>query len=159
LKVKAVGGARTDDCFVNIERHLATNGGSMCVGWQIWEWPRVLVEAEFHAVWKDKTGTLIDITPKQDREERILFLPDPDRHYKGKRVNNVRRALSTEPTVIEFVAACDRESEIMNGGSRAHKHGLIALTAKETQELAKAGERKILAYLKMIEKFDGSNPR
>jgi hypothetical protein len=67
LKVTTAAGPRVSDCFVNIERHLATNGGSMYVGRQIWEWPRALLEAEFHAVWKDKSGTLIVITPLGNR--------------------------------------------------------------------------------------------
>jgi hypothetical protein len=159
LQVTPAPGARVNDCFVNIERHLTANGGAICIGWQIWEWPRVLLEAEFHAVWKDQNGTFVDITPKEDLEKSILFLPDPHRRYTGKRASNVQRPLSTDPTVTEYIAAYRAESKLMTRRSRAQKHGPIALAAKEAQELVKAHERKKLAYLKVIERFARSDPR
>lgn len=45
-------------------------------GWIIWEDPGLLVEAEFHVVWADPGGNLVDVTPKPDGEQRILFVRD-----------------------------------------------------------------------------------
>ena len=69
------------------------NGGGFQYGWQIWEWPDVMIEAEFHAVWNSPQGILIDITPKQIDTHKILFLPDANRTYEGKQVNNFRQPL------------------------------------------------------------------
>ena len=48
----------------------------MLLGWRLWEWPSVLVEAEFHAVWRMKDGNLQDPTPNQWKEPKIRFVHD-----------------------------------------------------------------------------------
>jgi hypothetical protein len=55
-------------------------GGSIQFGWVLWEDKQAdFVEAQFHSVWKNPKGELIDITPRQDNEKRILFITDPNR--------------------------------------------------------------------------------
>lgn len=142
LMVEPAPGADVDDCFGVVERHVRELGGSVIVGWQIWEWPRVLVEAEFHAVWKDLQGVLHDITPKRIPIERILFLPDPARRYESRQISNVRRPLSSDPNVAAFIAACDAEFELLNRGERAFQHGEIRLTGAEASEMVDIQERK-----------------
>ena len=46
-------------------------------GWAIREIPQVMIEAEFHAVWRDRDGTLIDVNPRRERETRITLVPAP----------------------------------------------------------------------------------
>ncbi len=75
-------------------------------GWTIWEWPKVYVEAEHHAVWRDTNGYLVDVTPKHDKEERILFLPDAKAKFYVKNPkwrDNVRRSLSADTQVEHFL--------------------------------------------------------
>jgi hypothetical protein len=55
-------------------------GGSIQFGWVLWENKQAdFIEAEFHSVWKNLKGELIDITPRQDNEKKILFIADPNR--------------------------------------------------------------------------------
>ncbi len=56
-------------------------GGTLQQGWLIWEWPKAYLEAEFHGVWRDPKGFCLDITPPSGGEERILFVPDNQRHF------------------------------------------------------------------------------
>jgi hypothetical protein len=59
---------------------VARDGGEILYGWAIWEWPRVFIEAEHHAVWS-KGGCLTDVTPQVPPADTILFLPDTERAY------------------------------------------------------------------------------
>lgn len=65
-------------CFIGAADKIKAGGGSISHGWAIWETlPRLFLTAEFHAVWVSPADELIDITPKPQREARIVFAPDP----------------------------------------------------------------------------------
>lgn len=91
IPVRPPHDANIDDCFVNVAKKVESEGGSILHGWQIWEWIDVMQEAEFHAIWEPPTGERVDLTPKKNGEDRILFLPDPPRRWTGNYVDNVRR--------------------------------------------------------------------
>jgi hypothetical protein len=77
-------GYREGQCHVNVLHRVRMHGGKRLNGWIIWEC-MMFAEAEFHCVWQT-SGALIDITPRRDGEEQILFLPDPaTRLTKGER--------------------------------------------------------------------------
>jgi hypothetical protein len=80
-------------CFDNVKKHVAQHGGRVQYGWTIWELPKLLIEGEFHAVWNSPEGQLIDVTEKPDGEEKILFLPDDSREFKGTLIDNIRQPL------------------------------------------------------------------
>ena len=67
----------------------------------------MILQAEFHAVWRNPEGALIDITPHAQslRDAQILFLPDPTHQYEGVRVNNRRVALLDVPVVHAYLDA------------------------------------------------------
>lgn len=81
------------DCFGNVKKHVAKFGGAIRHGWAIWEIPKIFLEAEFHAIWESPLGELIDVTPRDDGEVRVLFLPDPTKVYEGRSINNIRKPL------------------------------------------------------------------
>src|SRR5690348_14065372 len=102
LQVRPAPGATVNGCFSNVRAKVARDGGRMLCGWQLWEWPRVLVEAEFHAVWLSPRGEMVEITPKAHGEGSILFVPDERRAYHGEVVDNVRIALHDDQLVRHF---------------------------------------------------------
>ena len=109
-------GAKQDDCFLNVRKVVRSKGGQIAYGWTIWIWPRVLFDAEHHAVWQKPDGTLVDITPKADREKRILFLPDPGRTYDfetGRRLDNIRKAITDDDDVRAFISYAAQVSVII----------------------------------------------
>jgi hypothetical protein len=65
-------------CSDGVVEKVKHDGGSILFGWTIWEWPAVLLNAEFHAVWRSPGGELADITPKPQREKTIIFVPKPE---------------------------------------------------------------------------------
>jgi len=114
-----------NECFAIVPEHIASHGGKQLIGWNIREWKRVLIEAEFHAVWQRPDGTIVDITPKDT--SRILFLPDPSRKYTGISVDNIRKPLRKDPRIRRF---CDLGHERfleLNKGDLADKYGEIFL--------------------------------
>lgn len=127
--------AAPNQCFPNTAKRVAESGGCVVHGWQVWEWLDVLVEAEFHGVWQRPDGSLVDITPKECPIARILFLPDPRRHFEGRQVDNVRLPLTNDPNVIEFIALSEERYRIMNKGDRADQSGLVRVPRSEIEPL------------------------
>jgi hypothetical protein len=119
-----------DECFGNVAASVAENGGSVEHGWSLWELPRVLIEAEFHAVWRTTAGDLIDVSPSMSGESHILFLPDPHRVFEGRQVPNVRRGLRNSPGVREFIRNAERLFDLHNEGELADKFGLVRVPAE-----------------------------
>jgi hypothetical protein len=66
------------ECHVNVLVQCKVAGGKIVTGWTIWQdRSNAFVEAQYHSVWESPNRRLIDITPRQDKERRILFAPDP----------------------------------------------------------------------------------
>ena len=105
-------------CFENSQAKAENSGGTVVLGWTIWEYPCVMIEGEFHAVWRSPDGDLVDVTPRLDGEERILFVPDPAQRYEGLMVDNIRMSLSADPAVLELIAANEEIFRIRTRGSR-----------------------------------------
>lgn len=105
LAVTPTAGTKPLECFYNVQSQVEARGGRIAYGWAIWVWPRVFVEAEHHAVWEIH-GKMIDVTPRRDGEEKILFLPDPMRTYDfdgNSRIDNQRHSLSSSPAVASLL--------------------------------------------------------
>jgi hypothetical protein len=102
LDIQPAASAIPLECFDNVKKKVLQSGGAVQHGWRIWTWPDVMVEAEFHAVWKTSTGEFIDITPCD--EQRILFLPDDTKTYTGTSISNVRKPISLDSDIQEFVS-------------------------------------------------------
>lgn len=99
--------AVVSECYSNVEAKVSRDGGRISYGWQIWEWPSVLIEAEFHAVWEAPSGELVDITPKIDGDKKIVFLPDTTRKYEGDQIDNIRKPISENRLVADFIYLCE----------------------------------------------------
>jgi hypothetical protein len=128
------------NCFGNVQMEVERSGGSVRFGWAIWEWPRVFIEAEHHAVYDPGNGQpWRDVTPSVDRETARLFLPDDRATYdfdnEGMRRDNIRQALSGDPNIREFFAAAERIAEIMNSIPGVGEVQVPASIAKELAAL------------------------
>jgi hypothetical protein len=112
--------ARELDC-IDVVRRLVQEGGGECIlGWALWEWPRVLVEGEFHAVWKRPDGTFLDATPRKDGDDFVLFLPDPKAVVDTWQKDNVRLPLASRREILDFIDIKERIHRAKNRGSEAH---------------------------------------
>lgn len=133
--------AQINECFPAVAEMVSTNKGSMCLGWQIWK-TSLLVEAEFHAVWRSPEGELIDITPKPIALQKILFLPMPLATYDGAQVDNVRLNATGNNIVDDFILVHEVIFKIENKGARAYQYEL-QLTGIEAQIYAFLQDLKI----------------
>jgi hypothetical protein len=75
------------DCFNNVQKKISQDGGDAVFGWIIWELSGVILQAEFHSVWK-KDNILFDVTSYDVKANKIIFVEDNQNIYDGKRVNN-----------------------------------------------------------------------
>lgn len=77
IDVTPITGCVSGNCHGNVFHQVATKGGHLQTGWVIW-WNKRgrLIEAEYHSVWIDPAGRMIDPTPTVDSEIRLLFVPD-----------------------------------------------------------------------------------
>lgn len=128
-------GARPQQCFKNVEAKISGDGGSVQHGWTIWFWASVLMEAEFHGVWKSPSGELVDVTPRLADVKRVLFLPDAKRQYEGRQIDNIRHALSKDELVTDFIALAETAFWVMNRGSRADRD---EVPVRELNDIEKA---------------------
>lgn len=73
--------AVTSFCFDNVAQKVREKGGSIAYGWAIWHMPGLYFEAEHHAVWRNKLGNPIDVSPQMGGRKRLLFLSDDSAEY------------------------------------------------------------------------------
>jgi hypothetical protein len=126
LDTKPDTNAKVLDCFQNVKNHIQKYGGSTQHGWLIWEWPNIMIEAEFHAVWKSEDGVLVDVSPNE--YSRVLFLPDNKMLYEGKSVNNIRKAIKNSNAVRKYIKLFDKMFKIMHTGDLAYFLGSMNKT-------------------------------
>jgi hypothetical protein len=77
-------------CYENVNKKIQNHGGSIVFGWCIWQTGNLYLTAEFHAVWRNKQGKLIDITEKPDGEKQIVYVPDEGTSQADFDFNNCR---------------------------------------------------------------------
>lgn len=119
---------------------VAADGGRCVFGWAIWEFPGVLIEAEFHAVWEGDDGTQLDVAARPLMFPVITFLPDPVRTYQGRQVDNVRKPLSSDPRVRELIYLMGQRFGILNAGARADQHA-VALAGRSLKDFNRLEDR------------------
>lgn len=109
VSVEPIAGAETRNCFENVNLVVSSRGGDLVYGWLIFELPSIYLEAHHHAVWRTPEGKIIDVTPTEDGERRVLFLSDSTRPYVvGRQERRRMYALSQDEAVQDLVAALDQ---------------------------------------------------
>lgn len=149
LDVRPEPDAIEGECFHNVNRKVERDGGAIVYGWAIWEWPRVFVEAEHHAVWSDGTQ-MIDVTPHIPRYSRVLFLPDPTRVYDyvgKKRHLNIKRSVGTFWSAQAWVDASHRLQQYMEDCSEGGIMRMNRQIAKELWHEARQAHAHVLVDL------------
>ena len=135
VPVRPRANAEINECFGNVAAQVREAGGEIQHGWALWEWPGVMLEAEFHAVWRTPEGGLVDVTARADSQTDILFVADPARVFEGRQVNNVRFALSPDPRIAEYIRVHDEIYNVLNRGERAGQYGAISVPRDEIEPL------------------------
>ena len=148
-------GCRIADCFLNVQRKVAKEGGRIQFGWALWEWPGVYFEAEHHAVYvPSDSSRFVDITPSEFGITKRLFVPDDAATYdfanEGVLRDNLRFALVDDPLIDELFKASARRAAFKNGLPGV---GVIAIHASEDKVLQKLEKRVARASQALLEKY------
>lgn len=86
-------------------------GGSIAYGWAIWHLPGLYFEAEHHAVWRNKLGNLIDVSPQMGGRKRLLFLSDESAVYDP---------FAVRPNIMAPDGNSERARQMADLGNRRH---------------------------------------
>lgn len=114
--------APLDECFNVVDRRIKRDGGSRENGWLLGEWPKIMIEAVFHAVWINPEGQRVDISPKKLGEKRSMFVPDPAMVFdKKNRIDNRREPLRDHKLVKEYIALAINAIRLMGPGIGIYK--------------------------------------
>ena len=148
-------GSEADDCFEIVRRKTQHESGRIQYGWAIWEWPRVFIEAEHHAVYEPPSGQpWQDLTPCRRKSRQRLFLPDDSATYdfqnEGFRRDNRRIALSDDSDIDELFKAAKKRSEFYN---ELPGVGKIAISEWEAKKLEKIERRLARATELLAQKY------
>lgn len=140
---QAVVGAEVSQCFRAAEMQVRIHGGEKVLGWALWMWPKVMLEAEWHAVWRDPQGVLMDITPRPPgmRLNKIAFLPDPDGSSKGEAVGNIRKNLARggrREMVDRYIAQAQRAERALHQADDPEHDALLREEQHKLLELQDA---------------------
>lgn len=142
--------AALNDCVNLVDAAVRHAGGDRVDGWAVWERPGILIEGEYHCVWRTPAGELRDLAPLPDGVSARLFLADPHLAYEGRQINNVRHALNGHASVQRLIAAYDAHFAMLNRGERAHQHGAVHVPREEQEPVLLeilAAEREVAARL------------
>lgn len=104
---KVIAGTLPGECFSNVDTYIVENGGSKQYGWIIWQNANHVLSAEFHSVYVDSYGVLLDLTPYTRCFEKILFLPDNIKKYENTRVKTKYHPISNAQEVQPFIHAIE----------------------------------------------------
>lgn len=116
-----------NECFTIVPEHIAAHGGKQKIGWCIHVWRKVLIEAEFHCVWESPEGKLIDTSPKIYQTDFIIFLPDPTKIYTGRQVDNIRKSISKDIKVSDYIRLNQEYFRYSNKGDLADHYGEVEI--------------------------------
>jgi hypothetical protein len=117
-----------NNCFFNVWVKMKYSGGHKQHGWLIaQDSTNEFIEAQFHAVWIDPNGGLVDVTPRPDTEKRIMFIPDHAREIQLSDSNGRPARLSYDNFRIlrgQALAKLERIKVVMQDTSFLKEHGL-----------------------------------
>lgn len=144
-----------------VRRKISAHGGSIRFGWRLRAWPRVVLVAEFHAVWVDPDGALIDITPSVTEGKTSLFAPDsnyPETFDFDQRPPTRYKVLHIGP---DWSAAVATRIAPMKPSQRAYEERRAHKAGKTLEEWVRGKlpvdrlETLIAAYIDACKAFDG----
>ncbi|MEG2419999.1 MAG: SEC-C metal-binding domain-containing protein [Oscillospiraceae bacterium] len=117
IPIQPIENGQYGECYKNVQNAINAMGGKRILGWNIWWWANILLEAEAHAIWENPNGEYVDVTPQRDGEKQILFLPDASLSYEGHLIKSVRQPLTNSPLVADFIRITSELEEIKQHSS------------------------------------------
>lgn len=121
------------ECIHNVYKKVSKDGGSVVYGWRFCEYS-YMIEGEFHAVWRNPEGLLVDITPDEtDSHDQILFAIDSAKTFDGKRTDNFRLNTTTNPLVDDIIEIERAKFRFTDKIEEVDEEGRIIFNPEEQQ--------------------------
>lgn len=124
IPVIPIENGELNDCFGNVDKKIEKDGGKRHYGWVIWK-SKILYEAEFHAVWENERGALIDVSPHEFDYKRIMFVSKNNYPYNGQYVDNIRINYTKNPLVDDFIRLSEVINKMYNFGEKGEANTII----------------------------------
>lgn len=163
IKITPTSDCKPNDCFHNVLRRVKRDGGRIVYGWSIWEWPRILIEAEHHAIYEpEEGGDWLDITPHAASNDvtHRLFLPDGSATYnfehEGDRRDNVRQALTDDPLIERLFSTASEYARTLNAVPGV---GMVTVNERTSYRLAALEEENARISYQLGMKYTPQNAR
>ena len=150
-------GSEVGWCTEIVRSKVERDGGKPILGWRIWEWYGIMIEAEFHMIWESPSGEIFDLTPTPDNEESILFLRDDSLVYEDKQIDNIRKSLINNAEVDDFIQVNELIFKLMNKDKLTFQHGFIELSPKDSNRLKSLEIKKLKLYTSIKNSKPGRN--
>lgn len=148
VPVRAEAYATLLNCFPNVEEKVSRDGGSPHYGWLIHK-TKLLYEAERHAVWENKDGELVDITPHEPGVDEIQFIPDNNWVYAGKSVDNIRVNRTKNPLVDDVILLAEAVAQARAYGSQDDSYLLLPAPAVEVAAFYEKIKQDLLHFIRL----------
>jgi len=113
-----------DECFQNVGKQISLSGGEVLHGWSLWK-TSLVIEAEFHAIWKSPDGNLVDVSKAPPGVSQITFVPTADFFWNGKRVDNIRLNATGNRLVDDFIRVFEIRYESYSSPELVSYFGLV----------------------------------
>jgi len=124
VKVEADPAGKLNNCYYNVLDKVKRDGGKIHYGWVVWQ-SSYLVEAEHHAVWEDDEENLLDITPRKEHYDTIMFVPDNEKVFDGNMaVPNVRLNTTNNGLIDHFIIYSRVIDKLTGLGTRINDESL-----------------------------------
>lgn len=131
VPVKARKDCRPNECWVNVPRVVESECGEAVPGRIVWmEVSNRWLHLEAHCVWRTPSGTLIDPTPKVDRETDIIFVAEP-LVWEERSIPSRYHVFSDDPVVREFCELAVKWQEVLCRRPPGQEIPLHTLTPEE----------------------------
>ena len=92
-----------NQCWNNVPLVVEKDGGEIVPGRIVWiEESGKWLHLEAHCCWRKPDGTVIDPTPKADKEQVLAFVEEPLK-FEGHLISSRYHCFTNEPSVIEHL--------------------------------------------------------
>ena len=133
-------------CWNNVPLVIEKDGGEIVPGRIVWiEASGKWLHLEAHCCWRTPDGTVVDPTPKGDKEQVIAFVEEPLK-WDGHLIVSRYHCFTNEPAVVEFLELTQQWNSIQSQLKQGEVRRLEDFTPAEQDVYRRMG----LASLRLI---------
>ena len=118
-------------CWNNVPLVIEKDGGEIVPGRIVWiEASGKWLHLEAHCCWRTPDGTVVDPTPKGDKEQVIAFVEEPLK-WDGHLIASRYHCFTKDPAVVQFLKMIQQWQKTVSQLQEGEVHHLKELTPAE----------------------------